>query len=187
MQARSHEWISPQTVVVRDVDAPEYRAGREVGEAVNRALGFQTGFTHMEWFRTPSGEAVFGEIAARPPGAHLVDLINYASDVDVFTGWAEAVCHGRFSQHVDRKYNAAWIYKRAEGQGTIRHIEGLAPLMAELGEHVMVLDLLPIGAPRRNWKQTLISDGMIIVRHPDLARTLEMADRFATDLRMYAG
>lgn len=187
LQARSHEWISPQTVVVRDVDAPELRAGREMGEAVNRALGFQNGFTHMEWFRTPSGEAVFGEIAARPPGAHLVDLINYASDVDVFTGWAEAVCHGRFTQHVERKYNAAWIYKRAEGEGVIRRIEGLGPLMAELSEHVMVLDLLPIGAPRRNWKQTLISDGMIIVRHPDLTRTLEIADRFATELRMYAG
>jgi biotin carboxylase len=187
LQARSHEWISPQTVVVRDVDAPELGPGREMGEAVIRALGFKTGFTHMEWFRTPSGEAVFGEIAARPPGAHLVDLINFASDVDVFTGWAEAVCHGRFTQPVERKYNAGWVYKRAEGQGVIQRIEGLAPLMAELGEHVVVLDLLPIGAPRRNWKQTLISDGMIIVRHPDLGRTLEIADRFATDLRIYAG
>ena len=51
----------------------------------------------------------------------------------------------------------------------------------------MLLDLLPIGAPRRNWKQTLVSDGMIIVRHPDLERTLQIADRFATELRMYAG
>ena len=113
LQARSHEWISPQTVVVRDVDAPQYQAGREMGEAVLRALGFDTGFTHMEWFRTPSGEAVFGEIAARPPGAHLVDLINYASDVDVFTGWAEAVCHNRFSQHVTSS-RLAW---RSVGHG----------------------------------------------------------------------
>ena len=124
-----------------------------MGEAVVKALNFRTGFTHMEWFKTPSGEAVFGEIAARPPGAHLVDLINYASDIDVFTGWAEAICHGHFTQTVDRKYNAAWIYKRAEGEGVFHKIEGLAPLMAELGEHVMLLDLLPIGAPRRNWKQ----------------------------------
>ena len=158
-----------------------------MGEEVLAALGFQTGFTHMEWFRTPSGEAVFGEIAARPPGAHLVDLMNYACDIDVFTGWAEATCHGSFSQRVERKYNAAWIYKRARGQGRIQRIEGLAPLMAELGEHVKVLDLLPLGAMRRNWKQTLISDGMIIVRHPDLARTLEIADRFATELAMFAG
>jgi ATP-grasp N-terminal domain/ATP-grasp domain len=187
LEARSHEWISPQTVVVRDVEAPHLRPGREMGEAVLKALEFESGYTHMEWFLTPEGEAVFGEIAARPPGAHLVDLINFASDVDTFTGWAEAVCHGRFSQTVERKYNAAWIYKRAQGQGRIQRIEGLGPLMAELSEHVMVLDLLPIGAPRRDWKQTLVSDGMIIVRHPDLQKTLEIADRFATELRIYAG
>jgi len=187
LESRSHEWVSPQTVVVRDVDAPHLRAGCEMGEAVLKALEFETGYTHMEWFLKPNGEVVFGEIAARPPGAHLVDLINFASDIDTFTGWAEAVCHGKFTQKVDRKYNAAWIYKRAQGQGHIQRIEGLAPLMAELSEHVMVLDLLPVGAPRRNWKQTLVSDGMVIVRHPDLQKTLEIADRFGTELRMYAG
>ncbi len=185
--SRTQEWVSPQTVVVRDVDDPALAEGRRMGEEVIRALGFRTGFTHMEWFRTPSGEAVFGEIAARPPGAHLVDLMNFACDIDVFTGWAEAVCHGSFSQSIERKYNAAWIFKRAQGEGVIQSVTGLSPLMAEFGEHVVVLDLLPVGHPRRNWKQTLISDGMIIIRHPDLNRTLEIADRFGTDLRMIAG
>jgi biotin carboxylase len=187
LQARSLEWVSPQTVVLRDVEDKKLRGGIEMGEAVLKALDFRTGFTHMEWFLTPQGEVVFGEIGARPPGARLVDLINFACDIDVFTGWAEAVCHGRFTQQVERKYNAAWIVKRAEGQGHIQRIEGLAPLMAELREHVVLVDLLPIGAPRRNWKQTLVSDGMIIVRHPDLQKTLEIADRFGTELRMYAG
>ena len=58
--------------------------------------------------------------------------------------------------------------------------------MAEYGEHVVVVDLLPIGAPRRNWQQTLISDGMVIVRHPLLEKTLEIADRMGTDLRLHA-
>ena len=187
LQSRTLEWVSPQTIVVRDPDDPALRQGKEMGEAVLKALGFRTGFTHMEWFRKPSGEAVFGEIAARPPGAHLVDLINFAADVDVYTGWAEAVCHGRFTQNVERRYNAAWIVKRAQGEGIIRRIEGLERLMAELSEHVVSLDLLPVGTPRRNWKQTLVSDGMIMVRHPDLGRTLEIADRFGTELQMFAG
>ena len=71
------------------------------------------------------------------------------------------------------------------GSGKKRRALSDVPL-AELGEHVLLLDLLPIGAPRRNWKQTLVSDGMIIVRHPDLERTLEIAYRFATELRIYA-
>ena len=49
-----------------------------------------------------------------------------------------------------------------------------------------MLDLLPVGAHRRDWRATLLSDGMIIVRHPELDALIEMADRFARDLRMYA-
>jgi biotin carboxylase len=185
--ARQLEWISPQTVALRNVMAPELRTGRELGAAVLRALDFRDGFTHMEWYRKADGEAVFGEIAARPPGARTVDVMNFANDLDLFRGWAEAVCHGRLSQPVVRKYNAASIFKRAQGQGRIQRIEGLNRLMSEYGEHIVVVDLLPLGAPRRDWLQTLISDGMVIVRHPDLDATLEIADRVCTDLQLHAG
>lgn len=187
LQSKESEWISPQTISLRDVDAPELQSGREMGVAVLKALGVKTAFTHMEWYRTASGEAVFGEIAARPPGAHTVDLMNYACDVDMFRGWAEATCHGTFSQRPERKWNAAWIFKRAQGQGRIQRIEGLGPILQEFGSSICVVDLLPIGAPRRNWKQTLISDGMVILRHPDLDTTLHMANRVSTHLQMFAG
>lgn len=184
---RSVEWISPQTVTLRDVDHPQLRAGVELGLGVLRALGFRTGFTHMEWFRKPDGEAVFGEIAARPPGARSTELMNYGCDIDVFRGWAEATCHHRWSQPVERRYNSAVIFKRAQGQGRIRSIEGLEGLLERYGEAVVCVNLLPLGAPRRNWKATLISDGYLIVRHPDLGACLEMADRVGTHLRLLAG
>jgi hypothetical protein len=44
---------------------------------------------------------------------------------------------------------------------------------------VCSLELLPVGAPRRNWKQTLLSDGYLVVRHPDLESCLRMGDRVA--------
>ena len=65
--------------------------------------------------------------------------------------------------------------------------EAAESLLARYGPHVAAVDLLPPGAPRRNWKQTLLSDGSIIVRHPSLDTALEMADRIGTDLQMYAG
>jgi hypothetical protein len=187
MIARSVEWISPQTVNLRDIGVDRLEPGRRLGRDVLAALGFSTGFSHMEWFLTPSGEAVFGEIGARPPGARSVDIMNFGSDLDLFRGWAEAVVHGRFSQSIVRRYNAAVIFKRARGQGRIRRIEGLEPLLARYGRHVAALDLLPLGAPRRNWKQSLLSDGSIVVRHPDLGACLEIADRFGTELRIIAG
>jgi hypothetical protein len=69
----------------------------------------------MEWYRKADGEVVFGEIAARPPGARMVDVMNYATDADLFSAWAEAVTHGRISQPIERRYNAASIFKRAKG------------------------------------------------------------------------
>ena len=63
---------------------------------------------------------------------------------------------------------------------------GLDGLRHRFGEHIVVEDLLPIGAPRRNWRQTLLSDGYLVVRHPELAQTLEIADAVGTDLQIDA-
>jgi hypothetical protein len=141
----------------------------------------------MEWYRKADGEVVFGEIGARPPGARTVDVMNYATDADLFTGWAQAVTHGRIDQPVQRRYNAASIFKRASGAGRITRYEGLDRLLASYGDHVVAVELLPVGAPRRDWRATLIADGMVIVRHPELAPALEMARRFAAELQLFAG
>jgi formate-dependent phosphoribosylglycinamide formyltransferase (GAR transformylase) len=186
LESKQHEWLSPQTFALRDVMAPELESGRAMGFAVLEALGFQTGYTHMEWYATPSGEAVFGEIAARPPGVRTVDLINYASDVDTYRGWAEAIAHGTWTQPVERKFNSCWVVKRAVGRGTIQRIEGLAPLLQEYGPWICDVDLLPVGSPRRNWQATLVSDGMVFLRHPDLQTLEEMADAFSTRLQLIA-
>jgi formate-dependent phosphoribosylglycinamide formyltransferase (GAR transformylase) len=183
---KMHEWISPVTLALRDLDDPGLRAGRELGVNVIAALGFRDGFTHMEWYRKADGEVVFGEIGARPPGARTVDVMNYATDADLFTAWAQAVTQGRILEPVTRNYNAASIFKRASGAGRIVDVAGLDALLAEYGDHVVAVDLLPVGAPRRDWRATLIADGMVIVRHPDLSKTQEMARRFAADLRLYA-
>jgi formate-dependent phosphoribosylglycinamide formyltransferase (GAR transformylase) len=183
---KMHEWISPITVALRDLDEPGLQGGRELGTSVISALGFRDGFTHMEWYRKADGEVVFGEIGARPPGARTVDVMNYATEDDLFTAWAEAVTQGRISGPIERHYNAASIFKRASGAGRIVEIAGLERLLATYGEHVAALELLPIGAPRRDWRATLIADGMVIVRHTELPQTLEMARRFAADLQLYA-
>jgi biotin carboxylase len=187
LQMAKHEWVSPVYIGLRDITVEHVAGGREMGHRVLDALGFQSGYTHMEWYRKSDGEVVFGEIGARPPGARTVDVMNYVTDADLYTGWAEAVVHGRISQDTSHKYNAASIFKRAVGQGRISGVEGLSRLMAEYGEHVVALELAPIGTPRADWTRSITGDGMIMVRHPDLALTMEMAERFASEVRLHAG
>jgi biotin carboxylase len=184
--ARSEEWVSPVIITVRDLEQPKLAAGIALGHKVLRALGMGDGFTHMEWFLKPTGEAVFGEIGCRPAGAHLVDQMNYTSDIDLFREWARVVCHGRFEATTPRKYNAAIVFKRALGQGRIARIEGLDEFMRAYGAHVVEQHLLPIGTARRNWKQTLLSDGHILLRHPDWQSAHDMARDAATRIKLYA-
>ncbi len=181
------EWISPQVIAWRDLADPFIADGVALGRAVIRAMGFRSGFTHMEWYRTASGEVVFGEIGARSPGGRLTDLMNYTCDTDLYTGWAEAVCHGTFSQPTERRYNVAQVIKRAQGQGVITGVEGLGRMMATMGEHVVNVDLVPLGQPRRDWQATVLSDGVIVVRHPDFAEAVAMADWVAANVHLHCG
>lgn len=187
LDARKNEWISPIIISVRDMSRPEIQPGIQLGRSVLKALGMGTGFTHMEWYRTASGEAVFGEIACRSPGACMVDLMNYTCDIDLFREWGRAVSHGSFAASTTRKYNAAIIFKRAIGQGRIRHIQGIESFRARFGHWIAREDLLPIGAPRRDWNQTFLSDGHLVVRHPDWDRALQMARAATTDITLFAG
>jgi hypothetical protein len=129
---------------------------------------------------------VFGEIGARPPGAHQVDQMKFACDFDVFRAWGSAVTTGKLESDIERRYNVATIYKRAHGVGRISRIEGTDALQRRFGEHVVWNTLLPVGAQRRDWMKTLVSDGFIMLRHPDLDETLAMADAVGSELHLYA-
>jgi biotin carboxylase len=184
--ARKNEWISPFIMTLRDRGSPPLAGGIALGRKALGALGMTTGFTHMEWFRGPSGEPVFGEIAARSPGANMVDLMNYAGDVDLYVEWARAVVEGRVLAPPEQKYHAAIVFKRAKGRGRIVAYEGLQAFLTKYREHVARVDMLPLGTPRRDWTQTFLGDGNIVVRHPDYDATLAMAREAAATIHLHA-
>jgi hypothetical protein len=186
LEARTHEWISPIGISIRDLTQPKLAPGLELGRAALEALGMGSGFTHMEWYLTPSGEAVFGEIACRSGGAGIVDQMNYTCDTDLFREWARVSCWGHFEGDTTRKYNVGMVFKRAIGRGLITRIEGLGAWLHACGPHVVEESLLRPGTPRRDWQQTTLADGRLMVRHPDFGETLRMCQSAATDVRIYA-
>jgi biotin carboxylase len=186
LEMRSNEWISPIMLSVRDLDQPHIRGGIELGRNVLRALGMGDGMTHMEWFLKPDGEVVFGEVACRPGGACVVDLMNYTSDIDLFREWARVSTVRRFEASTERKYNVGIIFKRAQGQGRISAIAGLSEYYDRYRPHIVEDTLLRPGTPRRDWKATLLSDGYLVVRHPDWDQARRMAFAAATEIQLYA-
>jgi hypothetical protein len=184
---RSEQWISPAQIVFRDIyDQPRLAGGIELGRQVLGALGMGTGFTHMEWYRKRDGEVVFGEIGCRNGGGHFVDMMNWSNDFDIYREWARAVCWGRFEAEAKRLYHVGMVFKRAQGEGRIWRIDGLDELRETLGKWLIMEALLPIGTPRRDWKQTLLSDGFLAYRHPDRAAVEAMTDLIVNKLRLYA-
>jgi hypothetical protein len=186
LEAATLEWVSPMAISIRDLTQPKLAGGIALGRAALEVLGMDDGFTHMEWYLTPGGEAVFGEIACRPGGAGIVDQMNFTCDIDLHREWARVACWGHFEASAERKYNVAMIFKRARGFGNITRIEGLGEWLRACGGWVVEESLLRPGTPRRDWTQTQIADGRLIVRHPEWDETLRMARAAAAGVQIYA-
>jgi hypothetical protein len=89
-------------------------------------------------------------------------------------------------RQLEHRYNVGSICKRAHGAGRITSVQGMDELLARYGADTVLVDLLPVGAPRRDWRATTIGDGIVIVRHQELQRVIEMTEGFASDLKLYA-
>ena len=186
LEAATQEWVSPMGISIRDLAQPKLAGGVALGRAALDVLGMGDGATHMEWFLTPGGEAVFGEIACRFGGAGLVDQMNFTCDIDLHREWARVMCHGRFEASTVRKYNVGMIFKRARGWGTITRIEGLRRWLEACGPWVVEENLSRPGTARRDWKQAQLADGRLMVRHPEWDDTLRMCMAAATDIQIHA-
>ncbi|HKE17242.1 MAG TPA: ATP-grasp domain-containing protein [Kofleriaceae bacterium] len=157
-------WVQWVVVLPRDIAGPELADARELGMRAVQALGLETGFTHMEWFRRDDGSLAVGEIAARPPGAHIVRLNSFAHDADMYRAWARAVVDDAFDGPFERRYAVGCAYLRGVGRGHVLRVTGVDRANELVGRHVVESRLPQHGAPRSDSYE---GDGHVIVRDPD--------------------
>ncbi|MBL8956045.1 MAG: ATP-grasp domain-containing protein [Myxococcaceae bacterium] len=158
-------WIQWVVVWPKVMNGPEYADACGLGVRAVKALGLQTGFTHMEWFRRNDGSLAIGEIAARPPGAHFVLANSYAHDVDMYRAWARATVDDAFDGPYERKYSVGVAYLRGMGRGRITRVANVDQANAQVGRWVVEARLPQVGAHKSDSYE---GDGYVIVRDPDV-------------------
>lgn len=118
------EYLRPRwanVVPARLGDAERQAIDGLLGAAVS-ALGVRCGIVHLEIFRTQGGP-VFGELAARPPGGHIMRLIERAYGFDPWR--ADFDLHlGRRVALPQRAVRAAGVWILHPGAGALTRIDG---------------------------------------------------------------
>jgi biotin carboxylase len=164
LEVVENPWIQWVVVLPRVIETEEFAGVREMGVRAIKALGLETGFTHMEWVRRDDGSLAIGEIAARPPGAHIVLANCYAHDADLYFAWARAVADGAFDGPWERRYAVGTAFLRGMGHGRVVRVTGAERAQELIGRHVVEARLPSPGEPR---SESYEGDGHVIVRDPD--------------------
>ncbi len=85
----------------------------EAGRRILRTFGVRERFFHCEFFRAGhTGQVIALELNLRPPGGPIIDLFNYAHDIDLYWEWANIVVNNRFVENYTRKYHCCFVGRK---------------------------------------------------------------------------
>jgi hypothetical protein len=183
LEVLRNPWMQWVVLLPRDVGGPEYAPIREVAPVALRALGLDTGLTHMEWFRRPDGSVAVSEVGARPPGAQITSMLCYAHDFDLYRAWAQLMVDGTFEPPV-RQWSAGTVYLRGQGSGVIRAVHGLDRLPPGVTGLVIDSRLPAAGQPSSGSYE---GDGYITVRDRDTSVVTAALKELLTTVRVDLG
>jgi len=164
LEAMENPAIQHHVVLPRDISGSEWSDALDLGVRAITALGFDTGVTHMEWFRRDDGSLAIGEIAARPAAGNHMAITGLAYDTDMDRAWARAVVDNAFDGPFTRRYAVGCAYLRGVGSGQVMRVTGVDRVHELVGRLIVEARLPQPGAPRSD---SYDGDGYIIVRHPE--------------------
>jgi hypothetical protein len=183
LEVLRNPWIQWMVLLPRDIDGPDYDGIRAIAPPALRALGLQSGLTHMEWFQRPDGTVAVSEVAVRPPGAQITSMLCYAHDFDLYGAWAQLMVHGSFAPP-ERSWSVGTVFLRGQGTGHVLAVHGIGGLPREVGS-IVVESRLP--KPGQLSSGSYEGDGYIIVRHPDTAVVTDAMRQLVTSVRVELG
>ena len=180
LQVLSNPWIQWCVLLPREIDHPHFDDIRQTAAAGLKALGLQTGLSHMEWFRRTNGSLAISEVGARPPGGQITSMHGFAHDFDIHRAWANLMVNDRFDPP-ERRFAAGTVFLRGQGRGRVRAVTGIKQIREELGSLIVEAKLPQIGQPGSG---TYEGDGYLMLRHPQTSVVEKALDRVISTLKI---
>ncbi len=144
-----------------DLESPDHTALVRENDELLRALGHRDGVAHSEFIKAASGEFYFLETAARVGGAHIVEMVEAASGVNLWREWANLETLDEDDSYVLPKV-------RPDHAG----------LVVSLARQERP-DLSAYNDPEIVWKMNMDHHAGLIVASPSVERVKELIDRIA--------
>lgn len=158
-----HPWMQYCVLLPREEHEREFAEFSALSFAAVKALGLDTGLTHMEWFKRPDGSFVISEVGARPPGVHIVPMMSLAHGFDMVAAWVRLMVKGTFAAP-PRTRAAGVACLRAQGVGArIVAVQGVASALAAVAPLVAEAELPRVGQARAEGYE---GEGHVILSHP---------------------
>ncbi len=128
-----------------EIDIPEDL--NELGERVIKAFNIKGRFFHTEYFRLAEDKQGLGkknelialEVNMRPPGGYTPDMMNFASDIDVYDIYAKMAMLNSDYYDIKKKYYCVYTGKR--DQFTYKNTDEM--INKKFGEAIMMHDRMP--------------------------------------------
>jgi len=139
----------------------------DAGRRVLKAFDVRERFFHFEFFRTHGdGRLVALEVNMRPPGGPIIDMYNYAHDIDLYWEWANIVVNNRFVEPYSRKYHVCYVGRKSNKPYVHTHEDILGAYGHCVVHHMAMPGVFALA----------MGDYAYLVRTPDLAEMLAAAE-----------
>ena len=175
-------WIQYCVVLPRETDNLD--RFRSTNHEALKALGMQTGLSHMEWFSRADGSVAVNEVGARPPGVNIMPLTSLAHGTDMVAAWVGLMALDTF-QPVPRVAAAGTAFFRGQGRGArVVRIEGLERALEEVGPFVRELSRPHVGQARAAGYE---GEGHAIVSAPTTQEVMHALAVLVRNVRVVLG
>lgn len=139
----------------------------EAGRRLLKVFDVRERFFHFEFFRTHGdGRVVALEVNMRPPGGPIVDMFNYAHDLDLYWEWANVVVNNRFTAQYTRKYHVCFVGRKFNKSYAHTHEDIMAAFGPIIVEHKAMPPIFALA----------MGDYAYLLRTPDQAEMLAAAE-----------